>query len=147
VCLRRLYLPVTEDGIISCIVDDVEYKWRYRRDESSQVGELVSDDGTRAYTWYDVVLPPPEITAHGRFFSPRARGWVPRDAEYLRPKSDSALDCGYGVWDGIWLTWFVLRLGPRSPLTPFSFCACSSHWLHCICVLLEWPGIRRTSGS
>lgn len=104
VCLRRLYLPVTEDGIISCIVDDVEYKWRYRRDESSQVGELVSDDGTRAYTW---------------------------DAEYLRPKSDSALDCGYGVWDGIWLTWysadkrFVMRYQWHSAIEEFHFVSAS----------------------
>jgi hypothetical protein len=122
VCLRRLYLPVTEDGIISCIVDDVEYKWRYRRDESSQVGELVSDDGTRAYTWYDVVPPPGDHTAHGPIFLTHTRAGGFRDAEYLRPKSDSALDCGYGVWDGIWLTWFVcavLRIGPRPALALF----------------------------
>jgi hypothetical protein len=66
--------------------------------------------------------PPGDHTAHGPIFLTHTRAGGFRDAEYLRPKSDSALDCGYGVWDGIWLTWFVcavLRIGPRPALALF----------------------------
>jgi len=82
--LRRLYLPSTDDGPIYSIIGNVVYRWKYKKEEASSVGELVSNDGKRAFTW---------------------------DSEYMRPKCESTNSWGYGLWDGIWLTWYTSEMG------------------------------------
>jgi hypothetical protein len=77
VYLRRLFLNIFKEAVLTFYFDEKEHQWGYVRDKGSSEGRLEAFDGSFSLSW---------------------------DGENIRPLSDKT--CGFGVWDSVWLTWY-----------------------------------------